>query len=67
MGKLAPASNRIPNGIQTVTLDAWKDYCEKLAVINRKGNPREEFKRLHVTLENVGAIGIWNENVWVVT
>jgi hypothetical protein len=67
MGKPAPASNHIPETVQTVTLDEWKDYCEKLAVINKKGNPREEFKRLHVTLRNAGAIGIWDNNVWTVT
>jgi hypothetical protein len=71
MGKPAPASNHIPEAVQTVTLDAWKDYCEKLAVITpkgqKKGNPREQFRRLHVTLRNAGAIGIWDNNVWTVT
>jgi hypothetical protein len=29
IGKPAPASNRILLDVTTVTLDAWKDYCEK--------------------------------------
>jgi len=29
--------------------------------------PRQEFQRIHVTLKNAGAIGIWEEFVWAVT
>jgi hypothetical protein len=39
----------------------------KASIINRDGNPREQFRRIHVTLSNAGLIGIWNDIVWAVT
>jgi hypothetical protein len=67
MGKPAPASDHIPKGVKTVTLDEWKTFCMKRSIVNKKGNHREEFKRIHVTLGNACAIGIWDEHVWGVT
>jgi hypothetical protein len=64
MGKPAPASNHIPQGVQAVTLDEWREYLFKLAIINREGGYREQFRRLHVMLKNAGAIGIWGDHVW---
>ena len=39
------ASGHIPRGVTCVTLDAWRDRLTKLAIINAKGNPREQFRR----------------------
>ncbi len=39
----------------------------KLAIINPKGNHREQFKRIRVTLQNAKIIGIWEDFVWPVT
>jgi hypothetical protein len=64
MGKVPPASNHIPSGIPCVTLDAWREYLGKHSVINLKGSYREQFRRLHVVLNNAGKIGIWNDLVW---
>jgi hypothetical protein len=61
------ASGRIPRGVTCVTLDAWRDRLTKLAIINAKGNPREQFRRIRVTLQNARIIGIWDDFVWSVT
>jgi hypothetical protein len=53
--------------VKGVTLTEWRDRLEKVRVINPDGNPREQFKRIHVTLLNAGAIGIWEEFAWAVT
>lgn len=60
-------SGHIPKGVTCVTLDAWRDRLIKLAIINPKGNHREQFKRIRVTLQNAMAIGIWEDFVWPVT
>ena len=52
-GRAAPPSSRIPGQAKGVTLDEWKSHLLKAGVINEKGNPREQFKRIHVTLQNV--------------
>ena len=32
----------------------WRDRLTKLAIINAKGNPREQFRRIRVTLQTLG-------------
>jgi hypothetical protein len=56
-----------PKGVTCVTLDQWRDRLLKLAIINAKGNHREQFKRIRVTLQNARIIGIWEDFVWPVT
>lgn len=62
-----PANEHVPATAKGVTLAVWKERLEKTGVINRDGNPRQEFSRIHVTLKNAGAIGVWEEFVWPVT
>jgi hypothetical protein len=62
-----PADEHVPATAKGVTLTTWRDRLEKTRVINPKGNPRQEFQRIHVTLKNAGVIGIWEEFVWAVT
>ncbi|OIQ68083.1 hypothetical protein GALL_503300 [mine drainage metagenome] len=62
-----PIDEHIPATAKGVTLVAWRERLEKTRVINPKGNPRQEFQRIHVTLKNAGVIGIWEEFVWAVT
>jgi hypothetical protein len=66
-GRLAPPSEHIPAGVQTVTLEEWRHRLDVTGRINREGNPRQEFSRIRVTLSNAGAIGIWEDFVWAVT
>jgi hypothetical protein len=61
------SSGIIPKGVTYVTLDEWRDRLLKHAIINAKGNHREQFKRIRVTLQNAGIIGIWENFVWPVT
>jgi hypothetical protein len=61
-----PNDVHIPETAKGVTLSTWRDRLEKTRIINPKGNPRQEFQRIHVTLKNAGAIGIWEEFAWPV-
>jgi hypothetical protein len=63
----APTDEHVPTGVKGVTLEQWRERLVKLAIINIKGNPREQFRRIHVTLKARGIIGIWEEFVWAVT
>jgi hypothetical protein len=67
LGQVPPASEHIPKGVTCVTLDQWRDYLQKRGVINPEGSPREQFRRIRVTLSNAGAIGIWDTFAWPVT
>ena len=63
-----PADEHVPKSVTSGTsFDQWRVTLEKRAVINAKGSPREEMKRLHATLYNRGFIGIWGDFVWPVT
>ena len=62
-----PTDPHVPAGVTGVTLDLWRDRLLKLAIINAKGNYREQFKRIRVTLQNAKTIGIWENFVWPVT
>ena len=59
-----PASEHVPTGANGVTLDLWRRYLEQAGVINPDGNPREQFRRIRVTLQEHGFIGVWGEFVW---
>jgi hypothetical protein len=64
---IPPTDPHVPAGVTGVTLDTWRDRLMKLAIINPKGNHREQFKRIRVTLQNAKIIGIWEDFVWPVT
>lgn len=59
-----PVSDHMPTGIRGVTLTYWREYLEKAGVINPEGNPREQFRRIRVTLQDRGYIGVWDDFVW---
>jgi hypothetical protein len=60
-----PASSHIPAGFRGVTLTYFRSYLEKAGVINPDGNPREQFRRIRVTLQERGYIGVWEDFVWL--
>ncbi|MBO6905800.1 MAG: AAA family ATPase, partial [Parvibaculum sp.] len=66
-GQPAPASNHIPAGVSTVTKTMFRTHLELGGIINAEGNPREQMRRIIVTLKERGFIGVWGENVWTVT
>lgn len=59
-----PVSAHIPTGIRGVTLTYWRGCLEQAGIINRDGNPREQFRRIRVTLQERGFIGVWGEYAW---
>jgi hypothetical protein len=63
----APPSDHVPTGAQGVTKALFRSYLEKGGVINAEGNPREQLKRILVTLKDAGVIGVWDDFVWPVT
>jgi hypothetical protein len=67
LGRTAPVSDKIPPGVRGVTLGHWRDYLAKAAIINMGASHREQFRRIRVTLETGGFIGIWNDFVWPAT
>ncbi|MET4149915.1 AAA family ATPase [Bradyrhizobium sp. RT7b] len=62
-----PSDSHIPVGSKCLTLEQWDDRLRKEGIINPKGNPSEEFKRIRVRLKNDGVIGIWDDYVWAIT
>jgi hypothetical protein len=66
VGREAPVSpNNIPARARGVTLDEWRDRLGKAGVINIKGNPRQEFKRIREDLQSAKLIGVWEGFVWL--
>lgn len=63
----APVSDHIPAGVRGVTKAVWRAYLEKGGIINPEGNPREQLRRIIVTLKDAGLIGLWDDFVWPVT
>lgn len=62
----APVSEHVPAGVQGATVALWRAYCEKGGIINPKGNPREQLRRIIVALRDARLIGVWDEFVWPV-
>ena len=69
-GKTVPVPNdpHIPKSVTSGTsLSHWRCDAQKRGIINADGNPREQFRRIRVTLINADRIGIWEDFVWPVT
>lgn len=66
-GRPPPPSQQVPAGVTSVTLNEWKEQLLKAGILNAEGNPREQFRRIRVTLQNAKIIGVWDEYVWPVT
>jgi hypothetical protein len=63
-----PVDQHIPKSVTKGTsLSQWFVTLKKLSIVNVEGNPREQFRRIHVTLKNLGFIGTWEGFVWPVT
>lgn len=66
-GYVGPANDHVPNGVRGVTFEEWRHMLQCDGIISKEGNPREQFRRIHVTLKNAYAIGVWDGFVWPVT
>jgi hypothetical protein len=60
-----PTCQQIPQSRKVVPIALWKDRLAKRELINLDGNPRQQFKRIQTTLQKYGAIGIWDQHVWI--
>jgi hypothetical protein len=67
LGQPAQASHNIPSGVKTVSLQQWQRHMELGGIVNAEGNPREQRRRIVVTLKSAGFIGVWDDFVWCVT
>jgi len=68
LGKVPPASNNIPAGMRTVTVDQWRDYALKIGIsTSDKAHSRgAAFNRASEALLDARQIGIWDPHVWIV-
>jgi hypothetical protein len=68
-GALPPASNYIPPGKRTVSIDLWQRYCEAgmISDSDKTESKQKAFKRVCQTLQDRSFIGIWNGQVWIAT
>jgi hypothetical protein len=64
LGKQAIETAHIPGGVTCVTLEDWKSWLIRAGILNPDGNPREEFRRIRVTLQGRKNIGVWGGYVW---
>jgi hypothetical protein len=62
-----PYSDHVPSGAKGVPLQLWYKYLVKASLVNEDGNPREQFRRIRVTLQEQGYIGVWDDFVWINT
>jgi hypothetical protein len=66
-GEPAPASNHIPPASRTTTLSLWRRYCYE-GTVSESDSPdtkQKAFVRASKRLQELGAIGVWGEHVWV--
>ena len=53
--------------VRVVSVDLWREHLLSAGIIDRGGkNPRQDFKRLRLGLQDKGAIRAWSDHVWLV-
>jgi hypothetical protein len=60
-----PPSSHVKSGTKGVPIKLWRSYLVSAGLINPDGNPREQFRRMNVTLQGGGYIGVWDGFVWL--
>jgi AAA domain len=60
-----PTSKHVKPGTRGVPIELWRRYLESANLINKDGNPREQFRRMNVTLQDGGYIGVREGFVWI--
>ncbi len=65
-GIVPPASNHVPPGIRTIPVSLWRRYCDEgtVAESDKPDSRQKAFVRASKKLQSLGAIGIWNDQVW---
>ena len=67
-GEFPPASNHIPPAVRVVSGSLWRAYCEKgsLTTSDKSDTKDKAFNRAYHRLQELGAIGVWTDLVWIV-
>jgi hypothetical protein len=68
-GENVPRPNdvHVPPKAKGTTLAIWRKRLAAKGIINPDGNPHEQFKRIHMKLQKLRKIGVWEGFVWPVT
>ena len=63
----APTSNHIPRGTRTSSICLWRRYCYAgmVAESDKPDSKQKAFVRSVKKLQEIGAIGIWGNYVWI--
>ena len=63
----APTSNHIPRGTRTSSICLWRRYCYAgmVAESDKPDSKQKAFVRAVKKLQEIGAIGIWGDYVWI--
>jgi hypothetical protein len=66
-GTFPPASNHIPPDTRTCTVEQWRQRCyaTSIAESDKPDSKRKAFVRASKTLQAIGFIGVWNDQVWL--
>jgi hypothetical protein len=66
-GAVPPASNHIPNGVRTVTVEQWRSYAYRsgISTSDEPHAKRTALKRASDALLSAHKIGIWEPHVWI--
>jgi hypothetical protein len=69
LGEIPPASNHIPAGVRTVSVEVWREYAYRMG-ISTSDEPRAKqkaFKDGSETLIAAKIVAIWEPHVWLAT
>jgi hypothetical protein len=61
-------SSRVPPHTKVVPIRLWRDYCYR-GTVTDSDDPeakRKAFNRASKKLQEINAIGVWNDHVWIV-
>jgi hypothetical protein len=66
-GFIPPASNHVPNGTQTVTVEQWRDYSYRWGISDSplENSKLKAFGRAHEALVAAQRVGAWYPHVWL--
>ena len=67
-GEKPPASSHIPPDISAVRASLWKRYCHagSITTSDKPDSKDKAFKRASERLQNLGAVGVWDDWVWII-
>ena len=64
-GEKAMASNHIPAGVMTCSVDLWRRNCYAGTIAKTDDAKRQAFHRASAKLQERKIIGVWQDHVWL--